>query len=499
MTTTVAGLDAILATLKERREKLARGETSHPIGSLDNNTSTARTGDRAAEHTEDIKAQNPQAVEAAKADRGGNQEAGSIGVDAKDATQPPADKPDTSGVSEMAEQGTTHPSKSAREILRSRLKVAKMASEGRVVEDEAAFRQYCEELVKNYPDDFAAGCKFAADVLQTLDQAAAAQQAAEKQAAEQLLSEAALAEAAARDPMLKLAAELDAAGVTPEELSAALADEGASDAAGGDVDPEAAQLAQVLDQLGVTPEELQAALTDENAGAGDAAVAADDASDAAAAADEAEKAAAARLIKEAAEEAALEQAAAEGDDIAQIAQLLDEAGVTPEELVAALESESSADDGAQLADAVNDTEKTSAVDDELVKLAVDLDAAGVTPDELQIALAAEDDPVLKTAAALDRAGVTAEELDAYLKAAASPEALTSGDADVHVSEGEAPAAEASEEEQLQALEEALKAEGVTPEQLAQAVKKEDAVQKKQAAYNDLVQFFRKKIRETLNS
>jgi hypothetical protein len=339
--TTRNQLDGILASLRQTKEaamKTAAAKTaadgskptSHPIGKAEDGTSAASTGARASENTSDSKAQNPLNPDSAGGPKATAPVAGSQGVDAKDATQAAADKPDTSGKSEMGSKDTAHPTKSAAELLSERIKAAKegtpevaaaadakkdektvtadantqKAPEPKAVDQkghtdekvaadkEAAekFAGYCKELIEKHPDDFQAGVKFAQEVLEIV--AAAAQQGASdgktagmdpamaggamppgaeggmppegappmEGAAEG--AEGAMPEGAeGGDQLDQLAAELEAAGVTPEELMQALQD---TEQAGGDVpqqdEGEVAALQEAMQAEGMKPEDLAAAV-----------------------------------------------------------------------------------------------------------------------------------------------------------------------------------------------------------------------------------------------
>lgn len=345
MNTSTVGLDNLLASLKAKREqkvasvaKKAESDmgstgTSHATAKADNSTTAATEGARSAENKADNKAQQPLSTETAGSPATGAPAAGSQGVDAKDATQAPAAKPDTSGVSEMANKDTALP-KAASVTLAERIKAAragcggkagdkpgdgvpavtdagtspagtpaiakgaeksdvtgakpdkktdnepakdeKKAEDKTAAEKEAAekFAAYCEDLVKNYPEDFSAGCKFAMDVLAAVTDAAGAMPPA---GAEGLPPEAGAAPGAEGAPdeaqLDQLAAELEAAGVTPEALAAALeaqgteggeaggmpgAEGGAPGAEGGEQD--VAALQEAMQAEGMSPEELAAAV-----------------------------------------------------------------------------------------------------------------------------------------------------------------------------------------------------------------------------------------------
>lgn len=316
-------LDGILARLRQTKEaamKTAAAKTaadgskptSHPIGKAEDGTSAASTGARASENTSDSKAQNPLNPDSAGAPKATAPVAGSVGVDAKDATQGAADKPDTSGKSEMGSKDTAHPTKSASELLGERIKAAKEAKEGtpavaaaadakkddktvaadantqkapdtkvvdqkghtdeKVSAEKAAadkvaaekesaekLAAYCKDLIEKHPDDFQAGVKFAQEVLEIVA-AAAAQGAADGKTA---AMDPAMAGAAAGGAPAGLPPEAGAAGGLPPEAGAA----GAAGAAGGG-DP-LDQLAADLEAAGVTPEELMQALQETGAAGGD--------------------------------------------------------------------------------------------------------------------------------------------------------------------------------------------------------------------------------------
>lgn len=324
--TTRNQLDGILASLRQTKEaamKTAAAKTAadgskpttHPIGKAEDGTSAASTGARASENTSDSKAQNALNPDSAGAPKATAPVAGSQGVEAKDATQAAADKPDTSGKSEMGSKDTSHPTKSAAELLAERIKVAKegtppvaeaadkkkdektvssdantqKAPEAKAVDqkghtdekvgadkaaaekaaaekaaaDKAAadkeaaekFAGYCKELIEKHPDDFQAGVKFAREVLEIV--AAAAEKGATD------------GKTAAMDPAMAggAAGGAPAAGAPPME-GAAEGAEGAmpEGAEGGD---QLDQLAAELEAAGVTPEELAAALQDTQAAGGD--------------------------------------------------------------------------------------------------------------------------------------------------------------------------------------------------------------------------------------
>ena len=279
MTTNAHGLDAILGTLQTRRAELAktaaakvaeRGDTSHPASSAPDSTGDACTGARSSENTSDSKAQNPLNPDTAGAATGIAPVAGSLGVDAKDATEAPADKPDTSGKSEMGAQDTTHPTKSARAFLSDRIKAAKAAEKVAGSEETSEkvaaekFASYCEGLVKECPDDFAAGCKFAMEVLASVVQAAQAKHAAMEGAeggmpVEGLPAEGGMPAEGSEDELAQLAAELEAAGVTPEQLAGALQD-GEAGQAGPEDAQQVAALEEAMQAEGMSPEELAGAV-----------------------------------------------------------------------------------------------------------------------------------------------------------------------------------------------------------------------------------------------
>lgn len=332
-------LDGILARLRRTKEAAMKAAadgskpTSHPIGKAEDGTSAASTGARSSENTSDSKAQNALNPDSAGAPKATAPVAGSQGVEAKDATQAAADKPDTSGKSEMGSKDTAHPTKSASETFAERIKAAKegtpevakaseekkddkvvagdantqkapetkavdqkghtdekVAAEKAAAEKEAAekFAAYCKELIEKHPDDFQAGVKFASEVLELVAAAAAkgtadgktaamdpamaggaaggapaAQPAPVEGAAEG--AEGAMPEGAEGgdqlDQLDQLAAELEAAGVTPEELAAALQD---TQTAGGDVpqqdEAQMAALQEAMGAEGMTPEDLAAAV-----------------------------------------------------------------------------------------------------------------------------------------------------------------------------------------------------------------------------------------------
>lgn len=274
-------LDAILAELTARKTASAKRaeddmgskDTSHPSAKADNGTQTSNIeGARSAENTSDSKSQN-----ALNPDTAGSPSvkapAGSLGVDAKASDEAPADKPDTSGKSEMGAKDTTHPIKSAAalKILDEAIKLAEAGKLPAEIEKAAAelekqageteksasekqaaeFAQYCDTLVKQHPEDFEAGYKFAADVLGLMLEA--------KTAAEGLPPEAAGA------------APLAGAETPAEEAAEAGAPAGAE---GLGEEDQLAALEQALAEAGVTPEELAAAIQAEGeggaAGAGDA-------------------------------------------------------------------------------------------------------------------------------------------------------------------------------------------------------------------------------------
>lgn len=284
-------LDAILAELTARKTAAAKKaeddmgskDTSHPSAKVDNGTQTSNLeGARSAENTSDTKAQN-----ALNPDSAGSPEvkapAGSLGVDAKASDEAPADKPDTSGKSEMGAKDTTHPSKSAAalkllddaiklaeegklpaEIEKAAAELEKQAGETEksAVEKQAAeFAQYCDSLVKQHPEDFQAGYKFAADVLglmleaktaaegMPMEAAGAAPLAGAETPAEES-AEAAMAapgaELGEEDQLAALEQALAEAGVTPEELAAAIQAESEGGAAGAAPGAEAAAPAETV-------------------------------------------------------------------------------------------------------------------------------------------------------------------------------------------------------------------------------------------------------------
>jgi hypothetical protein len=273
MPTNSAGITQLLARLtqekiasqKKAEDDMGSKETAHPTSSADNSTTTSNLeGARSKENTTDSKSQNPVNPDTAGAAKV-KEPAGSMGVDAKGPDEAPADKPDTSGKSEMGAKDTTHPSKAAEalKLLDSKIKEAQAKPEEKKAEEKPAektaeqkealekeaFAKHCEELITKHPEDFQAGAKFAADVLSML----AAQ--AEKDAAMGQDPAAAMGDPAA-------AAGGDPAAAMGGDPAAAM---GGDPAAGGD-DAAIEQLAQQLDAAGVQPEELAAALEQANVG-----------------------------------------------------------------------------------------------------------------------------------------------------------------------------------------------------------------------------------------
>jgi len=316
--TTRNQLDGILASLRQTKEaamktasakRAADGSdpTSHPIGKADDNTSSASTGARAAENTSDSKAQNALNPDSAGGPKATAPVAGSQGVEAKDATQAPADKPDTSGKSEMGSKDTAHPTKSASQLLSERIKAARAGCGGKdgapdmgaadakkddktvtadantqkapetkavdqkghtdekvAAEKEATekFAAYCAELIEKHSDDFQAGVKFAQEVLEIV--AAAANQGAQDGKTAAMDPAMAGGDPAAMmaggDPAAAMGGDPAAGGMPPEGMPP----EGGE--GGGD---ELDQLAAELEAAGVTPEELAAALQDTEQAGGD--------------------------------------------------------------------------------------------------------------------------------------------------------------------------------------------------------------------------------------
>ena len=315
MTIKNANLDGILAELTRRKSEKQAGEqgdrdTTHPIADAPNSTQDASTGASASEDSSDVKDQQPIGVENTGGPVTEANPSGSMGVEDKKPDEgADLDNGDTKGTSEMANTGTTHPSADgtkrgsadeALAILDAAIKKAEAQPEEKTAEEKLA--AYAKELETEHADAVADGEKFAEHVLNVLQskqngaEKTAAQVIENKGAIKQLLKLAASKEDVEKlgdEGFDKLAMAMAEQGVAPEELEAALAAEagavdpavagavdpavaGAVDpAVAGTVDPamagageevELAQLAAALEEAGITPEILEAALAQDSLG-----------------------------------------------------------------------------------------------------------------------------------------------------------------------------------------------------------------------------------------
>jgi len=297
MPVTQANIDAVLKELSAKKAaqvkaatvKAAEDEggkdTAHPSKAVDNGTTASNLeGARAAENSTDLKKQQPVGTETAGAPAT-TQAAGSQGVAAKGPDQKPENKPDTSGVSEMANKDTSHPSaKSAAEraieLLTLAIKQAnpngpaapkaeekqandkaeaeKVAAE-KVAADKVAaeFKTFCGKVVQDFPQEFSEGFKFAAEVMDLIKQAQAEVNrdkiaAVLKKAGIDPAMLAGAAPAGAPAPMGDPAAAMDpAAGGVPEGG-------GAPEGGGDDI---VNAIAQALAEQGVSAEDLAQGLS----------------------------------------------------------------------------------------------------------------------------------------------------------------------------------------------------------------------------------------------
>lgn len=260
-----------LSTLQETLEQLqARKKeaeaTTHPSANVDDSTTDNVTGATGSEKSQMIAEQQPTGVENAEAPVE-EPSAGSLGVEATSSEEAPAGSIDTSGVSEAANTGTTHPSAKAASDLLSELEAlpveedetSKEASDKNDTAEDGAtaktaaeeLQEYTEKVAAAHPEEVEAGYKFAAAVLQdiaklAMDPAAAAMMGGEgapAPAAAPGLEELDASLVGAEDPVAALQAALAEAGITPEELAAALAGEEAGVPAAPVEDPAAPKVA----------------------------------------------------------------------------------------------------------------------------------------------------------------------------------------------------------------------------------------------------------------
>ncbi len=316
-----------------RTAKLANdtAPTSHPSGGASDNTQPTTTGELFKEKATDIKTNLPLSVDGSPDNTAAGPTVGSLGVSATGADQKGELTPDTStgGVSEMANMDTTHPSAKAAALLADIDASIKEASEGEA--DEEKLAAYCEKLASEHQEAFVAGFKFAQDHLTQLREAAMQIKQAEEAGGEE--AEIAALEQALAD-----------AGVSPEELAQAIAEEESAEEEsageeGGESD-EIAALERALADAGVSPEELAQAIAEEGGAAGQAQEmsALKQAMDAAGVSpEELESAILAEQGGEAADQADPLAGLSEEEQLALLEQALAEAGVTPEQLVQGIE------------------------------------------------------------------------------------------------------------------------------------------------------------------
>ena len=338
MSIPMSNLDAILTGLSEKKASLktaapeeagkstpngaSSGDhgTSHPSAQVDNGTSQGGLeGARSAENAADNKSQQPLGVEVNDSPEVRPSPGGSMGVEDKEPEESGAMEGDTAGVSEMANQDTEHPSKSAASVKEAAAKLAdklealltpKEASAGKKAEgveieiesgedeedeedeeegdeeedDDAKTAAYIDSIVEKHANHFESGYKFAYHVM-NLAQAAANEKQAEGGVDPMAMAGGdPMADAGAEDPMAGMGGEggeeelaaiaqaLEEAGVTPEDLAAALSQEGGMGGEGdmggemGMEDPtaglgeedQAAALEAAMGETGTTPEELMA-------------------------------------------------------------------------------------------------------------------------------------------------------------------------------------------------------------------------------------------------
>ena len=288
MTLKNANLDGILSELQARKTAKLAGaqgdrDTTHPIADAPNSTESATTGARASESASDVKDQQEIGVENTGGPVDRENPSGSMGVEDKKSDEgADLDNGDTSGVSEMAEKDTTHPSKnaSAMEKAAAALELLTKALEDAGDTDgdgdgektaEEKLAEYAKELETDFAEHVDHGKKFAEYALGRL---AELQEDHQKTAAaihenaiviRHLLKTAASEEelAAMGDEGLDTAAmQLAEQGIAPEELEAELGGAETGLDTGGAEEAELAELAAALEEAGVTPEELEAALAE---------------------------------------------------------------------------------------------------------------------------------------------------------------------------------------------------------------------------------------------
>jgi len=253
---TMSKLAGILADLQGKKaaldEEMGAQDTSHPSASVENNTTGAGLeGARSAESSSDVKKEQPVGIANA-----GSPEvkdpAGSMGVESKEPEDgADLDKGNESGVSEMANTDTDHASKSASDQakalvsdLNKLIKSAKDEDEYEYEYEEktAEAAAYVEKLASSHSDEVEAGYKTAANVLDLLYKAALEVEPEMGGAEAQM------------PPGMGMGPGPGAGGMPPSE--------------GEPMGPEGEieELAEALAEAGVSPEDLAAMLEDQEGG-----------------------------------------------------------------------------------------------------------------------------------------------------------------------------------------------------------------------------------------